>query len=41
MRGDSDPLATPASRLVLGRMVELGTGCMDLTQHLDSLHLGE
>ena len=41
MRGDTDPLATPASRLVLGRMVELGTGCMDLTQRLDSLQLGK
>ena len=34
MRGDSDPLATPASRLVLGRTVELGTGCMELMQSL-------
>lgn len=40
MRGDTDPLTTPASRLVLGRTVELGTGCMDLTQRLESMHLG-
>ena len=39
MRGDSDPLTTPASRLVLGRTVELGTGCMDLTQHLDTMQM--
>ena len=40
LRGETDALATPASRIVMGRSVELGTGCLDLTQHLDSLGLG-
>ena len=40
LRGETDALATPASRIVMGRSVELGTGCLDLTQRLDSLGLG-
>ncbi|KAK9816421.1 hypothetical protein WJX72_000053 [[Myrmecia] bisecta] len=34
MRGSTDDLASPASRLVLGRVVEVGTGCCDLIQNL-------
>ena len=39
LRGETDELTTPASRIVMGRSVELGTGCMDLTQRLDTLGL--
>jgi len=39
LRGETDKLTTPASRIVMGRSVELGTGCMDLTQRLDTLGL--
>eukprot|EP00891_Asterochloris_glomerata_P002925 jgi/Astpho2/2925/Aster-x1091 len=34
MKGATDDLASPASRLVVGRVVELGTGSHDLIQNL-------
>jgi hypothetical protein len=35
MKGTTDDLTSPASRLVVGRVVEMGTGCFDLVQNLD------
>eukprot|EP01135_Chromosphaera_perkinsii_P010952 Nk52_evm5s2297 gene=Nk52_evmTU5s2297 len=34
--GEVDSLASPSSRLVLGRVVESGTGCMDVLQPLQA-----
>lgn len=39
MRGATDQLTSPASRLVLGRVIEAGTGCMDLVHRLDDLQI--
>ncbi|KAL3142271.1 hypothetical protein ABBQ38_002614 [Trebouxia sp. C0009 RCD-2024] len=35
MKGTTDDLTSPASRLVVGRVVEMGTGCFSLEQNLD------
>ena len=35
MKGTTDDLTSPASRLVVGRVVEMGTGCFDLVQYLN------
>lgn len=35
MKGTTDDLTSPASRLVVGRIVEMGTGCFDLVQNLN------
>lgn len=34
LRGGHDDLASPAARIVVGRPVELGTGCFELLQNL-------
>ena len=34
LKGQADDLASPASRIVLGRVVELGTGTFELHQKL-------
>ncbi|KFM27291.1 DNA-directed RNA polymerase I subunit rpa1 [Auxenochlorella protothecoides] len=36
LHGDVDRLTSPASRIVLGQPVAMGTGAMDLVQHLDA-----
>lgn len=35
MKGTTDDLTSPASRLVVGRVVEMGTGCFSLEQNLE------
>ncbi len=34
LKGQKDDLASPASRIVAGRVVDVGTGCMELIQQL-------
>lgn len=34
LQGSHDDLASPASRIVVGRPVKLGTGCFDLLQEI-------
>lgn len=34
LKGATDDLASPASRIVAGRVVDVGTGCMELIQQL-------
>lgn len=34
LKGSKDDLASPASRIVAGRVVDVGTGCMELIQQL-------
>lgn len=34
LTGAADDLSSPAARIVLGRVVELGTGAFELRQHL-------
>ena len=36
LRGIADDLASPASRIVMGRIVELGTGSFELLQKLEA-----
>lgn len=37
LRGSVDDLKSPAARLCVGRVVELGTGCVELVQQLDAV----
>lgn len=34
LHGDVDSLTSPAARIVLGRPVGVGTGCLDLVQNM-------
>lgn len=36
LHGDVDSLTSPAARIVLGRPVGVGTGCLDLVQDINS-----
>lgn len=36
LHGDVDALTSPASRIVLGRTVAVGTGCLELVQRMDA-----
>lgn len=36
LTGAVDALASPAARIVMGRQVQMGTGCFSLIQDLDS-----
>ena len=40
LKGATDTLASPASRIVAGRVVDVGTGACELVQNLGGLSLG-